>query len=337
MPRIKWSDVMLRNKSDGYSFDLVRPDDVLNESKIKAHIAGYSLLKKLMAIKLASKGNINHQIATAESLTGGLIFSILVDIPFAGSHKYGCFSVYDTDAKRTLLGVKVKELYSHKCVKEMAEGVLKNSNASIAIVVSGNAMTDQSNKDPENIKKLGEVFIGVAGYGDDKTILCDTKVFNFCSEKKSKAANICDYWITEALKPNNYNNSIITSLISNYIRNKTAEFAFNMAIKFINKNKLVTPLFLQTDRPMPQLLTNATNNIFLQSRSKLKTVCLNKTLCENESRDGNKMKKIFKHELSSSDSSSSSSPKRSQLTRTSEIKSLPEKIFKRNRSAPLIR
>ena len=326
--RIKWSDVMVRNQSDDYSFDVARPEDVLNESKIKAHLAGYALLKKILSIK--NNDGINHQIATAESLTGGLIFSILVDIPFAGAHKYGCFGVYDTDAKRTFLGVKVNELYSHKCVKEMAEGVLKNSNASIAIVVSGNAMTDQSNKNPDNIKKLGEVFIGVAGYIDDENILCDTKVFNFCSEKRSKMANICNHWIENALKPDNYNNLMITSLVSNYIRNKTAEFSFNMALKFINNNKLVTPSFLKSDRPKPSLLIHDSNNIFLQKRSNLKTICLNKSLCENDSRDdASNTKKLFKYELSLS---SSKSPTRLQST---SIKITSPK-FTRHRSAPLL-
>lgn len=78
--------------------------------------------------------------------------------------------------------------------------------------------------------------------------------------------------------------------------------------------------------------------LFLQSRSKLKTICINNFLCENESRVGHKMKKLFKYELSSSNSSSSSSPKRPQLRRTSEISALPEKmLFKRNHSAPLVR
>ena len=39
------------------------------------------------------------QIATSESLTAGSIMSILVDIPWGGFLKYGCFGVYDTDAK----------------------------------------------------------------------------------------------------------------------------------------------------------------------------------------------------------------------------------------------
>ena len=72
-------------------------------------------------------------LATAESLTGGLIFSTLVDMPLGGSTKYGCFSVYDTDAKRIFLGVTAPDVYTHRCATEMAVGVLKNSNARLQL------------------------------------------------------------------------------------------------------------------------------------------------------------------------------------------------------------
>ena len=51
--------------------------------------------------------------------------------------KYGCFGVYDTDAKRVFNSVKVDDVYTHTCAKEMAVGLLKNSNATLAISVTG--------------------------------------------------------------------------------------------------------------------------------------------------------------------------------------------------------
>ena len=210
-------------------------DDILNDIKIQAYKSAYILLKKLMKINKNNK--IFHKIATGESITGGLIFSTLVDIPFAGSHKYGSFIVYDMDAKHKLLNIKVNDPYTHKCVKEMAEGVLKNSNASIAIAVSGNARPNQDNKDIKNIKSLGKVFIGIAGYGQDNKIICETKLFNFCSTKKNNINDICNCWISEALKTTN--DIKLTSFISNYIRIKTVESSLNMALRFINKNNLI--------------------------------------------------------------------------------------------------
>ena len=63
------------------------------------------------------------QIATSESLTGGLIMSTLVDIPFGGQHKYGSTVVYDTNAKRVLNNVTVEDVYTHRCAMEMAIGL----------------------------------------------------------------------------------------------------------------------------------------------------------------------------------------------------------------------
>ena len=83
--------------------------------------------------------------------------STIVDIPWCGWAKYGYTGVYDTDAKRVFNGVGVDDVYTQRCAKEMAVGLLKNSNATIALAVTGNAMPD-----PDKVQKLGEVFIGVA-------------------------------------------------------------------------------------------------------------------------------------------------------------------------------
>ncbi len=123
------------------SFDMLHAEDVLHEVRSRAHKKAYDLLSYIASIK--SVNNQTHKIATAESLTAGMMFSTLVDISLFGSYKYGCFSVYDTDAKRTFLGVKVKDVYTHRCAKEMAEGILKNSNATIGLAVTGNAMPYQ--------------------------------------------------------------------------------------------------------------------------------------------------------------------------------------------------
>lgn len=173
-------------------FELVRPEDVLNNVKAQAHFQAYKVLKEL------SNTNRNLQVATAESLTGGLIFSTLVDIPYAGANKYGCFSVYDTDAKRIFLGVKVEDVYTHRCAAEMAIGVLKNSNASFAIAVSGNAMPYQGlTAEKDEVNRLGEVFIGIACYNKEGQIIVKTKVINMCEVDDKNTINsfkICVDW-----------------------------------------------------------------------------------------------------------------------------------------------
>ena len=139
------------------------------------------------------------QFVTAESLTGGMIHSILVDIPSSGALKYGTFGVYDTLAKRISLGVTVDDLYTHVCAQEMAVGALNNSTATVAISVTGNALPY-----PDNIAHLGEVFIGVAFYYKDINITEDynnpriaysTKVINACDI--DKIASQCRKWYSQ--------------------------------------------------------------------------------------------------------------------------------------------
>lgn len=193
------------------SFEVLRPEDILSFAKTNAHYNGYELLKKL------KKKNL--KIVTAESMTAGLLFSTLVDIPFAGSCKYGSFCVYDTDAKKLLLSVNTNNVYSHKCVEEMASGVLKKTNATFAISISGNSMPIK-----DDIKKLGEVFIGLAGYNEDGSIKIETHLINLASPE----------W-----------KSINTSMLSSIIRNLAIQVAFEKACKFIDtlkKNKKMISL-----------------------------------------------------------------------------------------------
>lgn len=154
-------------------FQQLKPADYVSQARIDSHRAAYQLLDKLIdhktetakaardaaapaaaaAAATATLREVNHQVVTAESLTGGLIFSTLANIPYGGGHKYGAFSVYDTDAKRIFLGVKAPDVYTRQCAAEMAAGALRHSNASMAIAVTGNAMPDQSN--PTDIPRLG--------------------------------------------------------------------------------------------------------------------------------------------------------------------------------------
>jgi len=183
------------------SFESLRPEDVLSFAQTNAHYNGYELLKKLKKKKL--------KIATAESMTAGLLFSTLVDIPFAGSCKYGSFCVYDTDAKKVLLSVSDSNIYSHRCVEEMAVGVLKKTNATFAISVSGHSMPYK-----EDLKRLGEVFIGLACYNKDGSIRVETHLIKLAPPEWRK---------------------IHTSMLSSIIRTLAVQVAFEKACEFIDK------------------------------------------------------------------------------------------------------
>lgn len=93
-------------------------------------------------------------IATAESCTGGMIASAITDV--AGSSTiFDCgFVTYSNAAKTALLGVRPETLALHGAVsepvaREMAEGALARSGATLAVAVTGIAGPGGSEHKPE--------------------------------------------------------------------------------------------------------------------------------------------------------------------------------------------
>jgi nicotinamide-nucleotide amidase len=83
-------------------------------------------------------------LATAESCTGGLLASLLTDIPGCSHAFERGFVVYTDAAKRDLLGVPTRVLegpgaVSREAARAMAEGALTASRADIAVAVTGYA------------------------------------------------------------------------------------------------------------------------------------------------------------------------------------------------------
>ena len=81
-------------------------------------------------------------LATAESCTGGLLASLLTDIP-GKSHAFERgFVTYSNDAKHELLGVSAAILdgdgpVSEAAARAMAEGAIATSRADLAVSVTG--------------------------------------------------------------------------------------------------------------------------------------------------------------------------------------------------------
>jgi len=228
-------------------FDDIIPDDshyqAILKIKYEATREGFKLLKLINSkVILADKNDPNSkhrylQIATTESLTCGLIMATLVDIPWGGYMKYGGFGVYDTDAKRVFNKVSVDDVYTHKCAAEMAIGVLKNSNATLAIAVTGNAMPLN-----DHVDMLGEVFIGIAGYDQESNIVYITKSINACIDTdNSNMKDICTKWYETIKVYSKYNSRNDTAAISQEIRYYTVMKAYELCIEFINKINPVVP------------------------------------------------------------------------------------------------
>ncbi|MBB2976062.1 nicotinamide-nucleotide amidase [Microbacterium endophyticum] len=77
---------------------------------------------------LARLDELNWTVATAESLTGGLVAASLVAVPGASAHVRGGIVAYATDVKQTVLGVDATLLELHgavesKVARQMADKV----------------------------------------------------------------------------------------------------------------------------------------------------------------------------------------------------------------------
>jgi nicotinamide-nucleotide amidase len=100
-------------------------------------------------------------LAVAESLTGGLIASRLVDVPGASAWFRGGIVAYDSEVKYTLLGVPEGPVVSEDAARAMATGARKALGSDVALAVTGVAgPTEQDGRAP------GTLFVGIAIGGD---------------------------------------------------------------------------------------------------------------------------------------------------------------------------
>ena len=82
------------------------------------------------------------KVATAESCTGGLLASLLTDVDGAGHGFDRGFVTYEAKAKQQLLGLPGdltdrNDAVTSAVARAMAEGALQNSEADIALSVTG--------------------------------------------------------------------------------------------------------------------------------------------------------------------------------------------------------
>ena len=111
------------------------------------------------------------RIATAESCTGGMVAVALTDVAGASDVFDRGFITYSNAAKIAMLGVAAQTLTDHGAVsqavaREMAEGALAQSQAGLAVSVTGIAGPGGSDFKPE-----GRVCFGLARTGFPTTVL----------------------------------------------------------------------------------------------------------------------------------------------------------------------
>ena len=121
-------------------------------------------------VELLKKHDLS--IATAESCTGGLVSTMLVDVPGVSQVFKEGFVTYSNKAKRRTLDVSKSTIrkegaVSEQTAKEMAVGAAMMADADVAVSVTGNA-----GPEAEEEKPVGLVYIGVYIAGKVKVSEC---------------------------------------------------------------------------------------------------------------------------------------------------------------------
>lgn len=124
-------------------------------------------MKEAAAILAAARA-MGDLIATAESCTGGMVSAAITDIAGSSAIFDRGFVTYTNTAKMQMLGVKAQTLADHGAVSEevaaqMATGAINQSDATLAVSITGIAGPGGSDHKPE-----GHVCFGLA-YRDEVT------------------------------------------------------------------------------------------------------------------------------------------------------------------------
>ena len=115
----------------------------------------------------------NYRICTAESCTGGMLSSLIVDVPNASGVMDMSFVTYANSAKTDLLGVDEKNISEYGVVSEavagqMAKGAAEKSGANVGVGISGIAGPGGGS----DKKPVGTVCFGFYVEGDLVTKTC---------------------------------------------------------------------------------------------------------------------------------------------------------------------
>ena len=132
---------------------------IVNESLESLVITISDLKKEEVLINLLKERN--EKVSTAESITGGLIASSIIDIPGASNVINEAYVTYADEVKEKILNVSretIKEysVVSEEVLNEMLDGLYKQTKANLCLATTGYAHT-------------GEVWMGVLYNGKKYT------------------------------------------------------------------------------------------------------------------------------------------------------------------------
>ncbi|MFC7329571.1 CinA family protein [Marinactinospora rubrisoli] len=109
-------------------------------------------------------------VATAESLTGGMIGAVLTSVAGASATFRGGVIAYATQAKAELLGVRPALLAEHGAVHPDVAHYMAVGARRALVATYGLAVTGVAGPEPQDGRPVGTVFVGVAGPDDQVTV-----------------------------------------------------------------------------------------------------------------------------------------------------------------------
>jgi nicotinamide-nucleotide amidase len=158
-------------KADTYEegAKLMEPMEAEIRSRLGSNIygEGNTTLESVLCEMLVNK---KLTIATAESCTGGMVASALINYPGISSVFMEGAVTYSNEAKINRLGVKVETLDKYGAVSseiaaEMAQGIAKTAGTNIGLSTTGIAGPEGGSED----KPVGLVYVGLYMNGEVKT------------------------------------------------------------------------------------------------------------------------------------------------------------------------
>lgn len=136
-----------------------------------------------IAKTLTSRG---HTLSIAESCTGGLLSSLITDVPGSSDYFAGSIVAYSNEVKERLLGVDGAVLKRHGAVSQetasmMAAGVRKRLKSDVSAAITGIAGPAGGSR----AKPVGTVFISVSLRCRGRSHFTATRKFRFRGNRTS--------------------------------------------------------------------------------------------------------------------------------------------------------
>lgn len=148
--------ITAKAEDDARASSMIEPVEKEIRSRLGAAVFGVDD-ETIERVLLRLLNDLGYTIATAESMTGGLLAAALTSLPGSSSVVKGGLVAYDPDLKHRLLGVEdVSTVVDARTAEQMALGGRELLDADVVVSVTGSAGPEPLEKPP------GAMIIGVS-------------------------------------------------------------------------------------------------------------------------------------------------------------------------------